>query len=208
METSLESEDDVEDKRGSKLTAPTNKPDAGQGGNVIRRKPEKLEVLLRKVMEIQEEMQNQHICQRTCPERTGVARLELGVEVAKTQAELEDLEQRLKDTEFRKKIVSHLSLKSGTSDGDCIRRMMRAIATNHVWSAYSLRGKKGKRALFGTVLCTTIIQAVLKWKPGLGEKAVEGLIAETLKHAPSAHLKAQAKCRRQLGEDQQQAAVE
>ncbi|CAL8254953.1 unnamed protein product [Arctogadus glacialis] len=61
------------------------------------------------------------------------------------------------------------------------------ISTRH-WS-YSLRGKKGKMPLLGTAVGSTIKQAIMKWKPGLEEKEVELLMAEVLKHAPSAHSK-------------------
>ncbi|KAJ8290145.1 hypothetical protein GJAV_G00009230 [Gymnothorax javanicus] len=163
-----------------------------------------LQVLLRK-METLEENQREAIqlLRRTSSDRTEAPVMEL--EVAQTELELQDLEERLKASEYRKKVVSHLSLISGTNPGECVRRVMRAIATNLVWSSYSLRGKKGKMALLGTLVCMTIKQAVMKWKPGLGEKTVEVLIAETLKHAPSAHLKAQAQ---QRGQRQQQAFEE
>lgn len=166
-----------------------------------------LQVLVRKVESLEEIQRGAiQLFRRTFPESIEVAIVEL--EVAQTQAELQDLEERLKDTDYRNKVVSHLSLKSGTNPGQCVRRVMRAMASNLVWSAYSLRGRKGKLALLGTVLCMTIKQAVMKWRPGLGEKEIEVLIAETLKHAPSVHIKAQAQWQRELKEDKQAESAE
>ncbi|CAL8239732.1 unnamed protein product [Gadus morhua 'NCC'] len=85
--------------------------------------------------------------------------------------------------------ISHLSLVGGSNPGECVRRVLRSVASNFVWSSYSLRGKKGKMPLLGTAVGSTIKQAIMKWKPGLEEKEVELLMAEVLKHAPSAHSK-------------------
>ncbi|XP_056457472.1 uncharacterized protein LOC130391392 isoform X4 [Gadus chalcogrammus] len=108
---------------------------------------------------------------------------------AQTQAELQELEEHLKNRDFTKKMISHLSLVGGSNPGECVRRVLRSVASNFVWSSYSLRGKKGKMPLLGTSVGSTIKQAIMKWKPGLEEKEVELLMAEVLKHAPSAHSK-------------------
>ncbi|KAK0133111.1 hypothetical protein N1851_031515 [Merluccius polli] len=160
-----------------------------------------LQVILRRLDTLEENQRQAIQLLRRNGERSIEAPVEL--EVAQTTTDLEDLEERLKVSDFRKKVVSHLRLVGGSNPGDCVRRVMRTIAANLVWSSFSLRGKKGKLPLLGTAVCTTIKQAVMKWKPGLGEKVVEVLIAETLKHAPSAHLKAQAyvQTRRDLEED-------
>ena len=42
--------------------------------------------------------------------------------------------------------------------------------------------------VFGCVVCP-IAKAVMKWKAGLGEKEIEMLIGETLKHAPAQTIK-------------------
>lgn len=52
--------------------------------------------------------------------------------------------------------ISHLGLVGGSNPGDAVRRVMRALATNRVWSSYSLRGKRGKLSLIGTTLCKII----------------------------------------------------
>ncbi|XP_042570228.1 uncharacterized protein LOC122135350 [Cyprinus carpio] len=109
----------------------------------------------------------------------------LDLKTAQCMEELEDLENHLKDPEFRKKVTHHLSLISGASPGECVRRVMRAVATNNVWSHYSLHGKRKKLALINKTICKVITHAVMKWKAGLGEKEIESLIAETLKHAPA-----------------------
>lgn len=50
----------------------------------------------------------------------------------------------------------HLSLISGASPGECVRRVMRAVATNNVWSHYSLHGKRKKLALINKTICKVI----------------------------------------------------
>ncbi|XP_076135337.1 uncharacterized protein LOC143117474 [Alosa pseudoharengus] len=147
-----------------------------------------LEVLLRKVETME---QNQREALRLLQAKQhgdpGEATVEL--EQAQTQAELNKLEEHLKNRDFTKKMISHLSLVGGSNPGECVRRVLRSVASNYVWSSYSLRGKKGKMPLLGTAVGSTIKQAIMKWKPGLGEKDVELLIAEVLKHAPAAHSK-------------------
>lgn len=50
----------------------------------------------------------------------------------------------------------HLSLIGGANPGECVRRVMRAVASNAVWSMYSLHGKREKLPLIGTTVCTII----------------------------------------------------
>ncbi|XP_048019547.1 uncharacterized protein LOC125250810 isoform X3 [Megalobrama amblycephala] len=109
----------------------------------------------------------------------------LDLKTAQCKEELEELENHLKDPEFRKKVTHHLSLIGGANPGECVRRVMRAVATNNVWCHYSLHGKRKKLALIKTTTCKVITHAVMKYKAGLGEKEIESLMAETLKHAPA-----------------------
>lgn len=50
-----------------------------------------------------------------------------------------------------------LTSTGGSKLQETVRRMMRKIATNGVWSSYSLRGRKGKVSLGEMTLCHTII---------------------------------------------------
>ncbi|KAL1276988.1 hypothetical protein QQF64_023661 [Cirrhinus molitorella] len=77
----------------------------------------------------------------------------LDLKTAQCKEELEDLENQLKDPEFKKKVTHHLSLIGGANPGECVRRVMRAVATNSVWSHYSLHGKRKKLALIKTSTC-------------------------------------------------------
>ncbi|CAL8357680.1 unnamed protein product, partial [Gadus morhua 'NCC'] len=56
----------------------------------------------------------------------------------------------------QKKKISHLSLVGGSNPGECVRRVLRSVASIFVWSSYSLRGKKGKMPLLGTAVGSTI----------------------------------------------------
>ncbi|CAL8282806.1 unnamed protein product [Gadus morhua 'NCC'] len=116
-----------------------------------------LEVLLRKLETVEQNQREALLLLRANRHGDpGEASVELLQ--AQTQAELQELEEHLKNREFTKK-------------------------------CYSLRGKKGKMPLLGTAVGSTIKQAIMKWKPELEEKEVELMMAEVLKHAPSAHAK-------------------
>ncbi|CAL8391805.1 unnamed protein product [Arctogadus glacialis] len=147
-----------------------------------------LEVLLRK-LETVEQNQKEALILLRANRRGDPGKASVELLQAQTQADLQELEERLKNRDFTKKIISHLSLVGGSNPGECVRRVLRSVASNFVWSSYILRGKKGKMPLLGTAVGSTIKQAIMKWKPGLEEKEVELLMAEVLKHAPSAHSK-------------------
>ncbi|XP_067089380.1 uncharacterized protein [Osmerus mordax] len=112
-----------------------------------------LQVILQKMETLEENQREALLFRRS---QGGQDRTVLDIQVSQTLAELQDLEERLTVLEFRKRVIHHLSLVSGSSPGECVRRVMRALATNAVWSSYSLRGKKGKLPLLGTALSTTI----------------------------------------------------
>ncbi|XP_051956476.1 uncharacterized protein LOC127625307 isoform X2 [Xyrauchen texanus] len=145
---------------------------------------ETLEVLLRKVDSLAATQREILILLR---KRQGHQRAEdiLELNIAQNKEELEALDHRLKDLDFRKRVIHHLSLIGGANPGDCVRRLMRAVATNIVWSHFSLKGKREKLPLIDTTLCKVIKHAVMKCKSDLGEKDVECYIAETLKHVPA-----------------------
>ncbi|XP_048010281.1 uncharacterized protein LOC125244242 [Megalobrama amblycephala] len=145
---------------------------------------ETLEVLLRKVDSLASTQREILLLLR---KRQGHQREEdiLELKIAQTKEELEVLDHRLKDSDFRKRVIHHLSLIGGANPGDCVRRVMRAVATNIVWSHFSLKGKREKLPLIDTTVCKVIKHAVMKCKSDLGEKDVECYISETLKHVPA-----------------------
>ncbi|KAJ4927320.1 hypothetical protein JOQ06_015053 [Pogonophryne albipinna] len=63
----------------------------------------------------------------------------------KTPAELKEASEKLRDADYRKKLIDYLSLLGGTTPGDTVRRIMRQIGTNGLWANYSLKGRKGKK---------------------------------------------------------------
>ncbi|CAL8323165.1 unnamed protein product [Merluccius merluccius] len=154
----------------------------------ITSKSATLEVLLRK-LETVEQNQREALLLLRANRRGDPGEATVELRQAQTQAELNELEEQLANSDFTKKMISHLSLVGGSNPGECVRRVLRSVASNYVWSSYSLRGKKGKMPLLGTAVGSTVKQAIMKWKPGLEEKEVELLIAEVLKHSPSAHSK-------------------
>ena len=44
-------------------------------------------------------------------------------------------------------VVNYLSLEGHTALGDTVRAMVTKVGINHLWSSYSLKGKKGKNCL-------------------------------------------------------------
>ncbi|KAG1937856.1 hypothetical protein F2P79_018044, partial [Pimephales promelas] len=53
--------------------------------------------------------------------------------------------------------VHHLSLFGGKTPGDAIRRILRSVALNCVWSHYSMKGRKGKLSFQDLNICSVII---------------------------------------------------
>ncbi|XP_046893968.1 uncharacterized protein LOC124479307 isoform X2 [Hypomesus transpacificus] len=155
-----------------------------------RKLQDTLQVLLRKVETIEASQREILLLLRRSQGRQSEEPA-LNFVAAQCVKDLQDLEERLKMNEFRKRVIHHLSLTGGATPGECVRRVMRSVATNAVWSCYSFKGKREKLPFIGTTVCTTIKQAVMKWKTGLGEEVVEILIGETLKHAPAQTIKAQ-----------------
>nr|XP_055050306.1 uncharacterized protein LOC129436067 [Misgurnus anguillicaudatus] len=60
------------------------------------------------------------------------------VNPCQSSQELDDLCLKLQDNDFRKKTVHYLSLLGGKTPGDAIRRVLRTIGTNSLWSKYSM----------------------------------------------------------------------
>ena len=53
--------------------------------------------------------------------------------------------------------VLFLTSQGGHDSGDCLRRIMKRIGTNHLWSQYSLRGQKQKRSFQQHPICKIAI---------------------------------------------------
>ncbi|XP_051953918.1 uncharacterized protein LOC127623570 [Xyrauchen texanus] len=105
-------------------------------------------------------------------------------EPCKSVEELEELCEKLKAVEFRKKIIRYLCLQSAGSLGDGIRRMLKKIGENSLWAEYSYKGRKGTRAFQQLLINDAIIRACTKVYLHHKTQSVEDMIAVTLKHAP------------------------
>ena len=57
---------------------------------------------------------------------------------------------------------NYLSSLGGSSDAGIVRKMMRTLGTNGLWSHYSLKGNKGKLKLEDTSIPRVIIRKCLK----------------------------------------------
>ncbi|KAK3868237.1 hypothetical protein Pcinc_003932 [Petrolisthes cinctipes] len=98
--------------------------------------------------------------------------------------ELADLCTKVADKTFKKKLTQYLSALGGHSLGNTVRRIFRQLGTNSVWSYYSLKGKKGKKAFADIPLCSVVIKACLTSYTKAKMSEVEDEISEALKHAP------------------------
>ncbi|CAG2195975.1 unnamed protein product [Mytilus edulis] len=80
-------------------------------------------------------------------------------------------------------MVNLLSTLGGHKVGDTVRKMLRVLGTNGLWSNYSLKGKK-KKNFSELSLCRVVTKSCIKiHRCSVSE--VEECIAETLKHAPA-----------------------
>ncbi|XP_052008189.1 uncharacterized protein LOC127661496 [Xyrauchen texanus] len=140
---------------------------------------ETLEVLLRKVDSLAATQREILILLR---KRQGHQRAEdiLELNIAQNKEELEDLDHRLKDLDFRKRVpywwVKSRGLCEESDAGSSDKHRVEPI---------QFEGKREKLPLIDTTLCKVIKHAVMKCKSDLGEKDVECYIAETLKHVPA-----------------------
>ncbi|KAI7811044.1 hypothetical protein IRJ41_009704 [Triplophysa rosa] len=105
-------------------------------------------------------------------------------EPCKTVEELEELCDKLKDADFRKKIVHFLCLQGGGSLGDGIRRMLKKIGANSLWGRYSYKGRKGKLKFQQLIINDAIIHAVMTNFPKGTEFDIVNAIGEHFKEAP------------------------
>ncbi|XP_064107049.1 uncharacterized protein LOC135216035 [Macrobrachium nipponense] len=98
--------------------------------------------------------------------------------------ELDDLCTKLTDETFKMKLTLYLSSLGGHSLGDTVRRIIKKLGSNSVWSSYSLKGRKGKLAFTDLPICKVVIRACLRNYRKAKLSEVEGEISEALKHAP------------------------
>ncbi|CAC5387233.1 unnamed protein product [Mytilus coruscus] len=102
---------------------------------------------------------------------------------AKSEEELLEIIRQLESPEFKKKLINLLSTLGGNKVGDPVRKMLRVLGTNGLWSNYSLKGKK-KKNFSELSLCRVVTKSCIKIHR-CSVSGVEECIAETLKHAPA-----------------------
>ncbi|XP_029571950.1 uncharacterized protein LOC115163879 [Salmo trutta] len=95
-------------------------------------------------------------------ESESLGQLEMLQNPAETNEELKDICETLKDSHYRKKMIRYLTLCCGLDLGSGIRRMMRKIGTEELWTGYSL---KGKRAFNELSIYDAVTRASLKAHP-------------------------------------------
>ena len=60
--------------------------------------------------------------------------------------------------------VKYLSLVGGSSVGDSVRRMMRKIGTNNMWSKFNMEGRHSKKAFKNTQIMRVITSMYIPYK--------------------------------------------
>ncbi|XP_071810900.1 uncharacterized protein [Apostichopus japonicus] len=102
-----------------------------------------------------------------------------------TVQQMNELSEKLKEENYKKKLVNFLSALGGYRVGDTVRIIMKNLGTNALWSRYSMKGRRGKLPFQSLQLFRVIIKACLRSHKGTSVSLVEREVAETLKHAPN-----------------------
>ncbi|XP_065658487.1 uncharacterized protein LOC136083003 [Hydra vulgaris] len=103
----------------------------------------------------------------------------------KNEHKLRQLEIKLKDPSFRKKMINYFGSLVSRNCKDVIRRIMRTTATNQLWSLFSFNGRKGKLSFESCLLCQVVMKACKKIIKDANDQKIEDEIREVLKHAPN-----------------------
>ncbi|XP_038063670.1 uncharacterized protein LOC119734308 [Patiria miniata] len=101
------------------------------------------------------------------------------------QEEYQAIEAKLKDDQFRKKMIRYLSLLGGHDVNQSVRRVLRKIGTNQLWSSFSLLGRKGKLSLKDGSFFLVIMKACMRNHPNSKEVEIEKALGEYLKRTPN-----------------------
>ncbi|XP_072041503.1 uncharacterized protein [Amphiura filiformis] len=72
--------------------------------------------------------------------------------------ELMQMDAKLRnDDQFKKTTMKYLTMVGGGDTGETVRRMMRKVGTNNVWSQYNMVGRGGKRSFKATTVFKVIM---------------------------------------------------
>ncbi|XP_030851176.1 uncharacterized protein LOC115928253 [Strongylocentrotus purpuratus] len=101
-----------------------------------------------------------------------------------TEDEFEALASKLVDVEFRKKMIRYLSLVGGGDVNQTVRRVLKKLGTNSLWSHFNVLGRKGKRGMKTTAFFPVIVRACIKNHVGAKESEIEEVVGDYLKRTP------------------------
>ncbi|XP_069176351.1 uncharacterized protein [Procambarus clarkii] len=102
------------------------------------------------------------------------------------EGDLNVLNRKLAESSFRTKFVLLLTSVRGSDCATTVRRIMKKIGTNGLWSLYSLKGQKKKLAfLEKQELYNVILKSSINAHPQVKVEDVTFQISEVLKHAPN-----------------------
>lgn len=85
-----------------------------------------------------------------------------GLQPVKDQQGLQSLESQLQESDFRSKLIKHLSLIGGSDVKDTVWRLMKHLITNTLAKDTNWRGVNGKTSMASLHLKTAVIAAVRK----------------------------------------------
>ncbi|XP_063442107.1 uncharacterized protein LOC134722417 [Mytilus trossulus] len=105
-------------------------------------------------------------------------------EVMKSKDDMDSISAQLQDANKKNQMTHALSILGGNTVGDTVRKMMRRLGNNALWSLYSLKGKKEKEAFQTTALYRVVVKASLRVHLKSTETDVNDSIIDFLKHAP------------------------
>ncbi|VDI01909.1 Hypothetical predicted protein [Mytilus galloprovincialis] len=105
-------------------------------------------------------------------------------EVMKSKDDIDSISAQLQDANKKNQMTHALSILGGNTVGDTVRKMMRRLGNNALWSLYSLKGKKEKEAFQTTALYRVVVKASLRVHLKSTETDVNDAIIDFLKHAP------------------------
>ena len=95
---------------------------------------------------------------------------------------LDEFDKRLDDGDLRKKVVFFLSAFGGATTAESVRIVLRKIATNSVWSKFSMM--KGKKSLQDMMLLKGIVTVVMQRNKEITQKQVCDYVARSVKASP------------------------
>ena len=92
--------------------------------------------------------------------------------------------QTLEDNHTKNRMVLMLSTLGGSNLGEFVRGMCSRLASNPIWSTYTLKGKAFKRPLEGCAIHSVICVAARTFQPDVTVRLVNEVLDPFLRNAP------------------------